>query len=25
MAEAMKIAALAFTTDVAKLSCCAEG
>jgi len=25
MAEALKIAALAFTTDVAKLSCCAEG
>src|SRR5207249_11901989 len=25
MAEALKIAALAFTTDVTKLSCCAEG
>ena len=25
MAEALKIAALAFSTDVAKLSCCAEG
>jgi len=25
MAEALKIVALAFTTDVAKLSCCAEG